>query len=71
MTTGILRLSDVSTSRRRFMRGAGTATLSGVAIAMLAGCESMTASNKPMMPTTPNTKTSASIPKRATCATPT
>ena len=49
MTTGILRLSDVSTSRRRFMRGAGTATLSGLAIAMLAGCESMAASNKPMM----------------------
>ena len=31
------------------MRGAGTATLSGLAIAMLAGCESMAASNKPMM----------------------
>jgi len=46
---GILRLNDVSTSRRRFMRGAGTATLSGLAIAMLAGCESMAASNKPMM----------------------
>ncbi len=49
MTTGVLRLNDVSTARRRFMRGAGTATLSGVAIAMLAGCESMAASNKPMM----------------------
>jgi len=49
MTTGILSLNNVSTSRRHFMRGAGTATLSGVAIAMLAGCESMAASNKPMM----------------------
>jgi len=49
MTTGILRLNDVSTARRRFMRGAGTVTLSGLAIAMLAGCESMAASNKPMM----------------------
>ncbi len=49
MITGLLRLSDVSTSRRRFMRGAGTATLSGVAIAMLAGCESQAAANKPMM----------------------
>lgn len=49
MITRILRLNDVSTSRRRFMRGAGTATLSGVAIAMLAGCESQAAANKPMM----------------------
>ena len=49
MSSGILRLNDVSTSRRRFMRGAGTATLSGVAIAILAGCESVAASNKSMM----------------------
>ncbi|HLJ21603.1 MAG TPA: ferritin-like domain-containing protein [Stellaceae bacterium] len=49
MITGILRLSDVSASRRKFMRGAGTATLSGLAIAMLAGCESQAAANKPMM----------------------
>jgi rubrerythrin len=49
MIMGLLRLSDVSTSRRRFMRGTGTATLSGVAIAMLAGCESQAAANKPMM----------------------
>ena len=49
MTPGILRLNDVSTTRRGFVRGAGTATLSGLAIAMLAGCESMAASNKPMM----------------------
>jgi len=49
MITGILRLNDVSTSRRRFMRDAGTTTLSGLAIAMLAGCESQAASNKPMM----------------------
>jgi len=49
MSSGILRLNDVSTSRRRFMRGAGTATLSGLAIAILAGCESMAASNEPMM----------------------
>ena len=49
MTSRILRLNDVSTTRRNFVRGAGTATLSGLAIAMLAGCESMAASNKPMM----------------------
>ena len=49
MISRFLRLDDVSTSRRRFMRGAGTATLSGVAIAMLAGCESQAAANKPMM----------------------
>jgi rubrerythrin len=49
MTMGILRLNDVLATRRRFMRGAGTATLSGVAIAMITGCESMAASNKPMM----------------------
>ncbi len=47
MITGILRLNDVSTSRRRFMRGAGTATLSGAAIAILAGCESLAASSQP------------------------
>jgi hypothetical protein len=49
MTLGILRLNGVSTTRRGFVRGAGTATLSGLAIAMLSGCESMAASNKPMM----------------------
>jgi bacterioferritin (cytochrome b1) len=49
MTPGILRLNDVSTTRRGFVRGAGTATLSGLAVALLAGCESMAASNKPMM----------------------
>ena len=49
MTSGILRLNSVSTTRRGFVRRAGTATLSGLAIAMLAGCESMAASNKPMM----------------------
>jgi hypothetical protein len=49
MTSRILRLNDVSTTRRGFVRGAGMATLSGLAIAMLAGCESMAASNKPMM----------------------
>src|SRR5579883_1748618 len=49
MISRILRLDDVSTSRRRFMRGAGTATLSGLAIAMLAGCESQAAGNKSMM----------------------
>jgi hypothetical protein len=49
MTSRILRLNDISTTRRNFVRGAGTATLSGLAIAMLAGCESMAASNKPMM----------------------
>ena len=47
MSLGILRLTDFSTSRRRFMRGAGTATLSGAAIAILAGCESLAASNQP------------------------
>jgi rubrerythrin len=47
MSLGILRLTDFSTSRRRFVRGAGTATLSGVAIALLAGCESQAASNQP------------------------
>jgi bacterioferritin (cytochrome b1) len=49
MTSRILRLNDISTTRRNFVRGAGTATLSGLAIAMLAGCESMAASNKLMM----------------------
>jgi hypothetical protein len=47
--TGIMRLNGISTTRRGLLRGAGTATLSGVAIAMLAGCESQAASNKPMM----------------------
>ena len=47
--TGIMRLNSISTTRRGLLRGAGTATLSGVAIAMLAGCESQAASNKPMM----------------------
>jgi hypothetical protein len=49
MTPGILRFNDVSTTRRGFVRGTGTATLSGLAVALLAGCESMAASNKPMM----------------------
>jgi bacterioferritin (cytochrome b1) len=49
MTSRILRLSDLSTSRRGFVSGAGKATLSGIAIALLSGCESMAASNKPMM----------------------
>ncbi|HKX08754.1 MAG TPA: ferritin-like domain-containing protein [Stellaceae bacterium] len=47
--TGLMRLSGISTTRRGLLRSAGTATLSGVAIAMLAGCESQAAANKPMM----------------------
>jgi hypothetical protein len=38
-------LTDASPSRRALLRGTGTLTLSGVAVALLAGCDSMATQN--------------------------
>ena len=44
MNASIMQVGDATTTRRRLIRGMGTATLSAVAVALLSGCESMATS---------------------------
>lgn len=45
MTSSILRIHDLSTSRRGFVAGTGKVTLSALAVALLSGCQSSLAAS--------------------------